>query len=86
MRLLLASIALLLAACIPLGRGAVFTSMVVTAKTQDGYLVSATGEKCHASTPRLAAASLGSSVRCVWVTTTENRLQGRLPLPPAPHP
>lgn len=80
------ALALLLTACIPLGRGAVYTSMVVTAKTTDGYLVAASGQKCHASTPRLAAASIGSSVRCVWVETKENRLSGRVPLPPAPHP
>lgn len=60
-----------LGGCIPLGRGRSFGPQVVVARTTDGYLVAAGGDRCRAASPRLAAAGVGSTVRCLWVRPSD---------------
>ena len=68
---------LVLGACIPLGHGRTFSRQTVVAKTADGYLVAAGGAKCRAATAALAAAEVGASVRCVWLTADNDAHMGR---------
>jgi hypothetical protein len=75
---------LMLGGCISLGRGRTLSSQVVVAKTADGYLVAAGGDKCRATSSRLAAASIGSSVRCLWIAP--DRRESRLGAPILPRP
>ena len=76
--------ALALGSCIPLGRGRTISSQVVVAKTTDGYLVAAGGDKCRATTAQLAAAEIGSTVRCLWIDADHR--EERLGAPVLPRP
>jgi hypothetical protein len=73
--------ALALTGCVPLGRGRSFGPQVVAAKTTDGYLIAAGGDKCRVATAALAAASVGSTVRCLWVRPNNEPRLGRPALP-----
>ena len=78
--------AVALTGCIPLGRGRTFGPQVVAAKTADGYLVAAGGDRCRVATATLAAASVGSTVRCLWVYPDNEPRLGRPVLPRAVRP
>ena len=70
-----------LTGCIPLGRGRMYGPQVVVAKTTDGYLVAAGGDRCRVTSGTLAAATVGSSVRCLWTRPTSESRLGRPALP-----
>lgn len=74
--------ALAVAGCIPPGRGRNISTQVVVARTTDGYLVAAGGDKCRPTTAKLASAEIGSSVRCLWIE--ENHKEERLGAPVLP--
>ena len=78
--------ALAFSGCVPLGRGRTYSSQVVVAKTTDGYLVAAGGDKCRVTSGALAAARVGSSVRCLWMRPTSEPRLGRPAPPRVVHP